>query len=89
MEPIKCVYWQQFWVGGTYTKYKAIRSFTCTGKAKNVWGFVFSVFFIHFDALILITGIFILTSSFLNYVRVKYQLITFDLHFDSILLILH
>ena len=35
-------------------------------QAKNVWGFDFSVFLIHFDVLILITGIFILTSSFLN-----------------------
>ena len=31
-------------------------------QAKNVWGFDFSVFSIRFDALILITGIFILTN---------------------------
>ena len=30
-------------------------------QAKNVWGSDFSVFLIHFDALILITGVSVLT----------------------------
>jgi len=41
MEPIKCVYWQLLWQGRTYPKYKASRSFTCTGRLRMCGALIF------------------------------------------------